>query len=163
MLGLEPNTLSVDPAPLFLPTKRQRDLPSKRILAEQVGNHWFHRLEITGCASPGFPPQPLAAACRFWPQRPYLYSAQTSPYQALLHRARLRDSWANIQAPGRCESASRAHPGRREWLPGKSPVLKSQEALGAEEQLGPRRARAYQGRLRSTATVLRAGRAAANQ
>lgn len=102
---------------------------------------WLNKLEITGCASPGFPPQPLAAACRFWPQRPYLYSAQTSPYQAPLHRARLRDSWASIQAPARGEGAPGAHAGRREWLPGKSPVLKSEEALGAEEQLRPRRAR----------------------
>lgn len=39
-LRLEPNTLSVDPVPLFIPAKRQRDFPSERILAEQVGNHW---------------------------------------------------------------------------------------------------------------------------
>lgn len=82
--GSEPNTLSVGTAPFLLPTKRQRDFTSESFLAEQVGNHWFQRLEITGCASLGSFPSHAELLGRSWPRRPYPYRAQTSAYQAPL-------------------------------------------------------------------------------
>lgn len=75
-IGTKP--LSVDPVPLFLPTELQRDFTSQRFLAEQVGNHWFHRLEITGCAPLDDLPSHSKLLGRSRLKRPYRYRAQTS-------------------------------------------------------------------------------------
>lgn len=81
-LDLEPNTLSADPVPLFLPTRRERDFPSERFLAEQVGNHRFCRSEITGCAPLDALPTHSKLLGRSRPRRPYLHQAPLPPRNA---------------------------------------------------------------------------------
>lgn len=78
--GSEPNTYLCTQG-LFSPTKLQRDFTSQRFLAEQAGNHGFHRSEITACAPLDHLPGHSKLLGRSTP-RPCLYRAQTSPRRA---------------------------------------------------------------------------------
>lgn len=125
--------LSVDPVPLFLSTKRQRDFTSERFLAEQVGNHWFHRLEITGCAPLDSLPSHLKLLDRSWPRHPCLHSADV-PAPGPTPNAQGCRAPGPPRFPRGAAGAPPANSGRREWLPGKSSILQCRAALRAQAQ-----------------------------
>lgn len=123
----------MDPVPLFLPTRRERDFPSERFLAEQVRNHRFCRSEITLC-TPGCPPHPLEAAGSLSASTSLSAQCMDITAPGPTPTAQSCRTPGPPRLPGGAESASPAHCGRREWLPGKSTVLTSKAAPGAEEQ-----------------------------
>lgn len=135
---MEPNTLSVDPVPLFLPTRRERDFPSERFLAEQVGNHRFCRSEITGCAPLDALPTHSKLLGRSRPRRPYVHSAGTSPHQAPLPPRKA----AGLRGLRGFRAVRKAHPQRTvvgvNGCQGKVLFLRLKRRLAQRSNLRPR-------------------------